>query len=202
MHPRGYRVRLSARRLLLAMTGLALTLGALPTLNGALPGTTASTARADDVTASQDVMRNGWDSNEPNMGPSVVPTFTQLFDTPVSGQVYAQPLVVGSTVVVTTENDWAYGLDAATGAVNWSTHFGTAWNIAKSPVPKLAKCTDLTPNVGVTGSPVYDPSSGNVYFFPNPLNPNGPKFFLFRNNPTNRKRAPKILILGHPNNQS
>src|SRR5262249_22684029 len=143
MHPRGYlRLRLSARRLLLAMTGLALTLGALPALTGAMPGTTAIAARADDVTASQNLMRNGWDDGEPNMGPSVVPTFTQLFDTTVAGQVYAQPLVVGSTVVVATENDWVYGLDAATGAVNWSTHFGTAWNIAKSPVPKLAKCDD------------------------------------------------------------
>jgi hypothetical protein len=77
------------------MTGLALTLGALPALTGAMTGTAAISARADDVTASQDLMRNGWDSGEPNMGPSVVPTFTQLFDTPVCGQVYAQPLVVG-----------------------------------------------------------------------------------------------------------
>jgi hypothetical protein len=59
MHPRGYRVRLSARRLVLAMTGLALMLGALPALTGAMPGTAAISARADDVTASQDLMRNG-----------------------------------------------------------------------------------------------------------------------------------------------
>src|SRR5215831_1415044 len=202
MHPRGYRVRLYARRLVLATTGLALTLGALPALTGAMPGTAAITARADDVTASQDAMRDGWDAGEPDMGPSVVPTFTQLFATTVSGQVYAQPLVVGSTVVVATENDWVYGLDAATGAVNWSTHFGTAWNIAKSPVPKLAKCTDLTPNVGVTGSPVYDPSSGNVYFFANALNANGPRFYLFGINPTNGNVVAKILIWGHPSNDS
>ena len=203
MHPRGYRVRLSARRLLVAMSGLALTLGALPALTGAMPGTTAITARADDVTASQDVMRNGWDSGEPNMGPSVVPTFTQLFDTPVSGQVYAQPLVVGSTVVVATENDWIYGLDAATGVVNWSTHFGTAWNITKSPVPKLANCGDLTPNVGVTGTPVYDPSSGHVYFFANALNANGnPRFYLFGIDPTNGNVTAKVLIWGHPSNDA
>jgi hypothetical protein len=110
MHPRGYlRLRLSARRLLLATAGLALTLGALPGLTGAMPGTTAIAARADDVTASQNLMRDGWDNAEPGMGPSVVPTFTQLFDTPVSGQVYAQPLAVGSTVVVATENDGSTG---------------------------------------------------------------------------------------------
>jgi hypothetical protein len=204
MHPRGYlRLRLSARRLLLATTGLALTLGALPALTGAMPGTAAIAARADDVTASQNLMRDGWDNGEPNMGPSVVPTFTQLFDTPVSGQVYAQPLVVGSTVVVATENDWIYGLDATTGAVNWSTHFGTAWDIAKSPVPKLAKCTDLTPNVGVTGTPVYDPSSGHVYFFANALNGNGnPRFYLFGIDPTNGNVTTKVLIWGHPSNDS
>ena len=44
MHPRGYRVRLSARRLVLAMTGLALMLGALPALTGAMPGTAAISA--------------------------------------------------------------------------------------------------------------------------------------------------------------
>jgi Abnormal spindle-like microcephaly-assoc'd, ASPM-SPD-2-Hydin/PQQ-like domain len=203
MHPRGYRVRLSARRLLLAMTGLALTLGALPALTGAMPGTAAIAARADDVTASQGLMRNGWDSAEPNMGPSVVPTFTQLFDTPVSGQVYAQPLVVGSTVVVATENDWVYGLDAATGAVSWSTHIGTAWNITKSPVPKLANCGDLAPMVGVTGTPVYDPTSGHVYFFANALNANGnPRFYLFGIDPTNGNVTAKILIWGHPSNDA
>ncbi|HEY7361929.1 MAG TPA: PQQ-binding-like beta-propeller repeat protein, partial [Streptosporangiaceae bacterium] len=204
MHPRGHpRVRLSARRLVLAMTGLTLTLGALPALTGAAPGTTAITARADDVTASQDVMRDGWDAGEPNMGPSVVPTFTQLFATTVAGQVYAQPIVVGSTVVVATENDWVYGLDAATGAVNWSTHFGTAWNIAKSSVPKLAKCGDLTPNVGATGTPVYDPGSGHVYFFANALNGNGnPRFYLFGIDPSNGNVSTKILIWGHPSNDS
>jgi len=204
MHPRGYlRARLSARRLVLAMTGLALTLAALPAVTGAAPGTTAIAARADDVTASQDVTRDGWDANEPNMGPSVVPTFTQLFDTTVAGQVYAQPLVIGSTVVVATENDWVYGLDAATGTVNWSTHVGSAWDIATSPVKKLAKCDDLAPDIGVTGTPVYDPGSGNVYFFANALNANGnPRFYLFGIDPSNGNVTAKVLIWGHPSNDA
>src|SRR5215831_18707389 len=123
MHPRGYlRRRILSRPMVMAMTGLALALGALPAVTGAAPGAATVIARADDDTASQNVMRNGWDPNEPDMGPSAVPSFTQLFATTVGGQVYAQPLVIGSTVFVATENDWIYGLDAATGAVKWSTH--------------------------------------------------------------------------------
>ena len=121
MHPRGYlRLRLSARRLLLATTGLALTLGALPALTGAMPGTTAIAARADEVTASQDLMRDGWDPAEPNMGPSVVPTFTQLFDRRCPGRCTRSRWSSGRRCRGDGE-DWIYGLDAATGAVNWST---------------------------------------------------------------------------------
>ncbi len=80
-----------------------------------------------DVTASQDNLRTGWDRSETAMGPSDVPGFTTLFDAKVAGQVYAQPLVVPvasvgdsspSTVVVATENDYVYGLDPTTGAIN------------------------------------------------------------------------------------
>jgi hypothetical protein len=204
MHPRGHlRLPIPARPLIMAMTGLALTLGALPAVTGAAPGAAAVIARADDNTASQNVARNGWDSSETAMGPSVVPSFTQLFATNVGGQVYAQPLVIGSTVFVATENDWIYGLDAATGAVKWSTHLGSAWVITKSSVPKLAKCGDLTPNIGVTGAPVYDAASGNVYFFANVVNGNGnPKFYLYGVNPANGTVVSKVLIWGHPSNDS
>src|SRR5262252_6569213 len=204
MHPRAHRrLRVRTRPLVMAMTGLALALGALPAVTGAAPGAATVIARADDNTASQNAMRNGWDPNETAMGPSVVPSFTQLFATTVSGQVYAQPLVIGSTVFVATENDWIYGLDAATGAVKWSTHLGKAWVIGKSSVPKLAKCGDLVPNIGVTGTPAYDAASGNVYFFANVLNGNGnPKFYLYGVNPTDGSIVSKVLIWGHPTNDS
>src|SRR5438552_1285334 len=118
MHARGYpRIHHGfSRRRLTAAAGLALLVGVLPAVSGALPGTPAATAHADDVTASQNLLRNGWDSSEPSMGPSVVPTFVQRFNAAVAGSVYAQPLVVGSAVIVATENDQVYGLDAGTGA--------------------------------------------------------------------------------------
>src|SRR5215470_11390492 len=95
---------------------------------GTVPAGAATTARVraaaaaaipkDEGTASQDLLRTGWDPNEPTLTPAVVngPTFGQVFSASVNGQVYAQPLVVGSTLIAVTENDWVYGLNAATGA--------------------------------------------------------------------------------------
>ena len=98
MYARGYlRTHHSfARRLALTMTGLALTLGALPALTGALPGTGAGTARADDVTASQDALRSGWDPNEAGLTPAIVGggNMKQLNKIHVNGQVYGQTEVV------------------------------------------------------------------------------------------------------------
>ena len=58
-------------------------------------------------------------------------------------------------MVVATENDWVYGLNATTGAISGKTSLGTPW-----PIPN---CTDLTPNIGITSTPVYDPTTGSVY---------------------------------------
>src|SRR3954447_2417708 len=65
-------------------------------------------ASADSHMASQDTLRTGWDRQEPTLTPAGVTSsnFGQLFATQVNGQVYAQPLVIGDTVVVSTENDW------------------------------------------------------------------------------------------------
>ena len=135
-------------------------------LHGTGPATAPamrSSASADlatahnDPTASFNKLRNGWDRFEPGLSPSVVagPSFGEVFSTPVNGQVYAQPLVVGSTVIVATENDWVYGLNAATGSIEWSTSLGTPYAIPN--------CPDLVPNIGVTSAPVYDAKTGSVY---------------------------------------
>jgi hypothetical protein len=116
-------------------------------------------AFADDVTASQDAFRTGWDKAEPSISPSAVTgsNFGQLFSTAVDGQVYAQPLVIGGTVVVSTENDKVYGLDAATGAIKWSKDFGPSW-----PASTIG-CADLAPNLGNTSTGVYDSATDTVY---------------------------------------
>ncbi|WP_416977681.1 PQQ-binding-like beta-propeller repeat protein [Streptomyces sp. T028] len=117
------------------------------------------TRPADVTTVSTDTYRTGWDSDEPGLAPDQVSSsdFGQRFSTAVDGQVYAQPLVVGKTVVVATENNKVYGLDSATGAVVWTRSLGAAW-----PASAIG-CSDLVPNIGVTATPVYDKATGTLY---------------------------------------
>jgi hypothetical protein len=167
--PRHHRHRLIPRRTWPAVAAAAAAALALTAVAGALPVTRGSAARADEVTASQNLLRDDWDSQEAGLSPGVVGggKFGELFSTPVQGQVYAQPLVVGSTVIVATEDDWVYEMDAATGQVKWSKQLGTPWPAASEG------CTDLTPDVGITSTPVYDPGTGSVYVVAETVPPNG-----------------------------
>src|SRR5580693_5625412 len=140
---------------------LAALLPTVTSVTGATGATAARGAAADETTTSQDNLRTGWDPDEPELTPANVSgrtpgyTFGQVFRTAVTGQVYAQPLVLGSTVIVATEQDYVYGLNASTGAVQWQTSLGTPYQIPN--------CTDVAPYLGVTGGPVYDPATGDVY---------------------------------------
>jgi Abnormal spindle-like microcephaly-assoc'd, ASPM-SPD-2-Hydin/PQQ-like domain len=119
----------------------------------------AASAKADEVTASADNQRTGWDPNEPTLtsGSVTGSDFGQLFSTALTGQIYAQPLVIGSTVIVATEENHVYGLNGETGAILWQTYLGPSW-----PASTIG-CGDLVPDIGITSTPVYDPSSGSIY---------------------------------------
>jgi hypothetical protein len=159
---------------------------------------TTTVAHADDITASQNAQRTGWDSSEPNMGPSVVPTFVPRFNATVNGEVYAQPLVIGSTVIVATENDWVYGLNAGTGAQIWATHLGPAYPISSDPT--FAQCHDMTGDLGVTGTPAYAPATGDIFMFANIMNGSSPEYYMVRMNPTTGAVISKTPITGSPSN--
>ncbi len=86
----------------------------------------------------------------------------EMFDGHVEGHVYAQPLYwrpPGSErglIIATTESDFVYALDAATGHVVWRTAVGR-------PVPRAAlPCGNIDP-LGITGTPVIDVTRGAVY---------------------------------------
>ena len=162
---------------------------------------TARRAQADEVTASQDQFRTGWDRSEPGLTGSAVASsnFGQLFATPVNGQVYAQPLVIGNTIVVSTENDYAYGLDAATGAIKWTRNLGPAW-----PVSTIG-CADVTPNLGNTSTGVYDPAGGFVYLTTkvnDGADAQHPNWYLHAMNPTTgaERSGWPVRIVGTPAN--
>lgn len=72
------------------------------------------------------------------------------------GAVYGQPLVLGDTLVVATEEDQVYGLDARTGKQRWRTSLGTSQ--PRSGLP----CGNIDP-LGVTGTPAYDPVSRRIF---------------------------------------
>ena len=149
----------SGKRRLPASVAVLLTGCLLLGIGGMLPLVTAMPARADETTVSVDSLRTGWDPNEPALAPAQVSSsdFGQQFSTAVDGQVYAQPLVADKTVVAATENAKAYGLDPATGKINWTRNLGTPW-----PASAIG-CGDLVPNFGVTSTPVYDPATKTVY---------------------------------------
>ena len=105
--------------------------------------------------------RTGWYSPQPRLSPGIVAggTFGKLFSTAVDGQVYGQPLVATGVLVAATETNHVYGLDPETGKQLWSRDLGQPWN------PVEVSCGDLTPSIGITGTPVIDRTTNTVYFF-------------------------------------
>jgi outer membrane protein assembly factor BamB len=87
-----------------------------------------------------------------------VDTATSVWTSPgLDGQIYGEPLVYAGRVYVATENDSVYALSADTGAVAWSAHLGP-------PVPAGSlPCGNITPTVGITGTPVIDQSRGEIF---------------------------------------
>jgi outer membrane protein assembly factor BamB len=116
------------------------------------PGATAPSA-ASWTTYFHDSGRSGFAAD----GPAVAATVHRQWVSPtLDGDIYGQPLVVGDRVVVATENDTVYALNASSGATLWSRHLG-------SPVPSSSlPCGNVDP-VGITSTPVVDVSSGRVY---------------------------------------
>ena len=137
------------------LTAVALTLAGVQLVTG-------GQARANEYTISQNVSRDGWDSSEPTLSPAAVSgkSFGQIFDARVNGQVFAQPLTVGSNVLVATENDYVYSINRNSGKVNWSTQIGSPW---ASATEGCGQTPVVVPYLGVTSAPVYDPRTRTLY---------------------------------------
>jgi len=110
---------------------------------------------------SSDNLDTGWYPDEPQLAPSVVSggDFGELFNTQLTGAVYAQPLISQPTVLAVTEDDNAYGLNTSTGAIEWTRNFGPQ----ADPLAQTG-CGDIGANMGITGTPVIDPATDTAYF--------------------------------------
>lgn len=75
----------------------------------------------------------------------------------LDGAVFAEPLYVGGRVLVATENNTVYAIDATSGSTQWQTHVA-------DPVPAdQLPCGNIKPTVGITGTPVVDTAAGVLY---------------------------------------
>ena len=129
----------------------------------------AAPATAQDVlTFHNDNARTGQDLSETILTPSnvTVSTFGKLFVIPVDGKVDAQPLYKSSVAIpnngvhnvlfVATEHDSAYAFDADSGSLLWQVSL-----LSPGETPSDDRgCNQVTPEIGITATPVIDPSAG------------------------------------------
>lgn len=120
-------------------------------LSPGVTGTVSPVTSTDWTTYHANNARTGYIANAPDPG-----QLTRTWNMQLNGAVYAEPLVIGTRVIVATEGDSLYALDRNTGQVQWHTNVGT-------PVPLSAlPCGNIDP-LGITGTPVYDPATGLVF---------------------------------------
>jgi outer membrane protein assembly factor BamB len=89
---------------------------------------------------------------------SAVTTARPAWTSPsLDGQLYGEPLVFDGRVYVATEEDVVYALSSSNGRVLWSRHLAPA--VPSSALP----CGDISPVVGITGTPVIDPARSEIF---------------------------------------
>ncbi len=134
-----------------APTALSATLPPRAATPSAAPATIAPSTPADWTTYHRDNTRTGY---VPNLADPQ--RLAVAWNTALDGAVYAEPLVVGGHLLVATEGNSVYSLDASTGKIEWRTNIG-------EPVSRSAlECGNIDP-LGITGTPVYDSATGLLF---------------------------------------
>jgi len=151
------------------------------------------------TTYHNDLSRDGANTHEFALTTSSVTpvTFGKLFSCTVDGAIYAQPLWVanlpiGATkhnvIVAATQHEsvYAFDADASPCSTLWhanlvdAAHGGTAGegSVPSAPGGLVGSgFGDIVPEVGITGTPVIDPSTNTLYVVSKSVIPSGPTFF-------------------------
>ena len=162
----------------------------------------AVTSLTGVLTWHEDIQRDGANTQEYALTHSIMTssTFGKLFSCTVDGAVYAQPLWAANltvngaqhnVVIVATEHDSLYAFDADANSSPctplWhanlldSTHGGTSGETSVPDTPSNALIGrgsyDIDPEVGVTGTPVIDPTTNTLYVVSKSVIASGPSFF-------------------------
>lgn len=135
----------------------------------------AAQAQVNVTTWHNDGARTGANTHEQVLTTANVNVnqFGRLFQITLDGQVYAQPLVMAgvqiaggthNVVYVATEHDSVYAIDGDNGTIYRQVSLipsgGTTVNASSDLVQQ---CLDLSPEIGITGTPVIDPASQTLY---------------------------------------
>ena len=111
-------------------------------------------APSDDwPTYHRDMFRSGYD-------PAFAPFSSAILhwrSSSLDGDVYAEPLIVGTTVIVGTEANSLYDLNATTGQIVWHINLGTPVNAGDLGCPG-----DINPS-GITSTPVIDVNGRTIF---------------------------------------
>jgi outer membrane protein assembly factor BamB len=120
-----------------------------------------------------DVARTGWNPYETTLTVATAPHLRQKFTHQVDGTIYAQPLyahqvnIPGSgahnVIYIATENDSVYAIDA-------DTKQAPLWQRSLIPpgeevvsTSDIEGCSNIAPVIGITSTPVMDPTTSTVY---------------------------------------
>jgi len=130
-------------------------------------------AQVNVTTYHNDNARTGQNTQEAILTPANVNSgqFGKLFSVSVDGWVYAQPLYLSNVTIsggthnvlyVATEHDSLYAIDADSGTIYWQISLIPSGGSTVNSSTDLG-CGDLVPEVGITGTPVIDPTTGTIY---------------------------------------